>query len=289
LITGAASGIGKATCLHLARKGYHVVATTRRPDRAVGLQTAALSHNLPMDFVTLDVDHDSSVQAAVDEVLRRFERIDILVNCAGIATMGSIEESPIEVFKQVMETNFFGTLRCIRAVLPGMRRHKEGCIVNVSSLAGRVAMPSTSAYAASKSALEATTEVLAQEVCGLKIRVAIVEPSVVQTRIFQNALPGVQETQYPHRHRIDALFAALLRDRFPADAIARRIVDIIERSDPAGGVFRHPLGPSADSILAWRHSMSDEAWIQLVGGEEGDWVRAVRDRLQLDVSVFSAT
>jgi NAD(P)-dependent dehydrogenase (short-subunit alcohol dehydrogenase family) len=121
LITGTSTGIGFATALALGRAGHNVYATMRSPHRAPELQTMATQEALPITVLPLDVDDDSSVRGAVAQVLAERGRIDVLVNNAGIGTNGPIEELPLDVFRQTMETNFFGALRCIQAVLPHMR------------------------------------------------------------------------------------------------------------------------------------------------------------------------
>jgi NAD(P)-dependent dehydrogenase (short-subunit alcohol dehydrogenase family) len=129
----------------------------------------------------LDVDNDASVRGAVAHLLAERGRIDVLVNNAGIAPMGAIEERPLAEFRRAMEANYFGALRCIQAVLPTIRTQRQGCLVNVTSVAGQIALAASAAYTASKFALEALSEVLAQEVKAFNIRVAIVEPGVIQT------------------------------------------------------------------------------------------------------------
>src|SRR5262249_4762491 len=168
-----------ATAVALSRAGHRVYATMRNPHRASELQTIATQEALPIVILPLDVDDDGSVQGAVARVLVERGRIDVLVNNAGITPLGPIEERPLTEFRQTMETNFFGALRCIQAVLPHMRGQRSGCIVNVTSLAGRVAQAAQGPYTASKFALEAVSEGLAQEGKAYNIRVAIVETCII--------------------------------------------------------------------------------------------------------------
>jgi len=155
LVTGTSSGIGLATAVTLARGGHKVIATMRNLDGAGELRKVVSAEALPITFAALNVDDDASVTDTVNKVLAENGCIDVLVNNAGVAGGGPVEEVPIEVFRQVMETNFFGALRCIKAVIPSMRERRHGCIVNVTSVAGRVAMAPQAAYAASKWAFEA--------------------------------------------------------------------------------------------------------------------------------------
>jgi len=153
LVTGTSSGIGLATAVVLSRAGHAVFAGMRNPDRGSALREAVSREHLPVTVLQLDVDDDSSVKGAVGQVLKKSGQIDVLVINAGIGDGGPVEEMPVAVFRQIMETNFFGSLRCIQAVLPGMRQRQDGCIVNISSVAGRMGAAPQGAYTASKWAL----------------------------------------------------------------------------------------------------------------------------------------
>src|ERR1700722_16189759 len=145
LITGTSTGIGLATALELGRAGHQVYATMRNPARAPELGERASKEGLPITILSMDVDSDRSVEDCFAAV----PLIDVLVNNAGIERHGSVEELPMEDFRATMETNYFGALRCIRQVLPGMRERGSGCIVNVSSVAVKIAGLSLTAYMAS--------------------------------------------------------------------------------------------------------------------------------------------
>ncbi len=143
-----------------------------------------------------DVDDDASARGAIGQALAEAGRIDVLVNNAGITSMGSVEETALPAFRSTMETNFFGALRCIQAVLPGMRERASGCIVNVTPVAGRIAPAGQAAYVSSKWALEALSECLAQEVKSFGIRVSIVEPGVIATPIVGKVGADLDGTHY---------------------------------------------------------------------------------------------
>ena len=164
LVTGASRGIGFATALAFARAGHTVAATMRSPAAAPELARAAAAERLAVSVFTMDVDRDASVQQAVRRVEAELGPVEVLVNNAGIEHTGSVEEMPVSAFRDVMETNCFGAIRCIQAVLPGMRARRSGCIANVTSISGKLAASPFGAYAASKFALEAVSECLAQEV-----------------------------------------------------------------------------------------------------------------------------
>ena len=170
LVTGTSSGIGLATSVSLARRGHSVVATMRDLTRATELRKMAEAESLPISFAELDVNSDASVSGLMERLLREHGHVDVLVNNAGVGGGGAIEELPLEFFREVMETNYFGALRCIKALIPSMRSRRSGCIINVTSIAGRMAIAPAGSYAASKWALEALSESLAQEMKAFNVR-----------------------------------------------------------------------------------------------------------------------
>src|SRR5947209_5686338 len=161
VVTGTSSGIGLATAVTLARGGHTVFAGMRNPDRGDDLREVTSKEKLPIEIKQLDVDNDTSVENAFKDILNKAGCIDALVNNAGISGGGPVELVPIGVFRQIMETNFFGALRCIKAVVPSMRERRSGCIINITSVAGQFGMSPQGPYAASKWALEGLTECLA--------------------------------------------------------------------------------------------------------------------------------
>ena len=183
LITGSSTGLGLATAVALARAGHDVYATMRNPARSPELQTIARKESLPISILRLDVDRDESVMQAVRQVLAERGHVDVLVNNAGILAFGAVEDLPLDVFRQAMETNYFGALRCIQAVLPSMRERRSGCIVNVTSIGGRITMGAHGCYTATKFALEALSEALAQEVKACRQRSSTRCPNLLARHI----------------------------------------------------------------------------------------------------------
>jgi NAD(P)-dependent dehydrogenase (short-subunit alcohol dehydrogenase family) len=181
LITGTSTGIGSATAIELARAGHMVFASMRSLERGAALRDTVRKEGLPVTILTMDVDLQQSVDAATAAILAEAGCIDVLVNNAGIVRAGSIDALAFDDFKATMETNYFGALRSIRARLPHLRRQGGGCIINVTSVAGRIACSPLAPYCASKFALEAVSEALAQEVTPFNIRVAIVQPGIIDT------------------------------------------------------------------------------------------------------------
>ena len=280
LITGTSTGIGFATAVACARARHEVYATMRDPARAPQLQTLARQEGLPVSVLPLDVDNDASVSGAIEHLLAERGRIDVLVNNAGIAPMGAIEEQPLAEFRRAMETNYFGALRCIQAVLPTMRTQRRGCIINVTSVAGQIALAASAAYTASKFALEALSEVLAQEVKAFNIRVAIVEPGVIQTPILDKIRDVPAETQYPHEQRLQALFAVSLKQPVSPAVVGEQIQHIIESES---WQLRYPVGPDAAPFLEWRARLSDEAWVDYHATRDNEaWYQRIERDFGLD-------
>jgi NAD(P)-dependent dehydrogenase (short-subunit alcohol dehydrogenase family) len=153
LITGTSKGIGFEAALAFARAGHQVFATMRNPAQSPALADAAAREKLPIRISTMDVDSDASVQDAIAAILKNGP-IDVLVNNAGVEAVGSVEELPLSTFRSVMETNYFGVIRCVQALAPSMRQRRSGCMINVSSISGRISNPPLTAYCASKWALE---------------------------------------------------------------------------------------------------------------------------------------
>ncbi|CAM5287619.1 MULTISPECIES: SDR family oxidoreductase [Streptomyces] len=196
LITGCSSGIGLHTALAFARQGVTVYASMRDTGRADELRSAARAENLSLHTLALDVSDQASVSAAVETVEKHHGAVDVLVNNAGVFQTGPVETVPMELAQEVMDTNFWGLLRTVRAVLPGMRDRGSGVVVNVGSMAGRLpGTPYGGFYAASKHAMSVLTESLAFETAPLGIRVVCVEPGYTRTEIINKHW---QETIDPH-------------------------------------------------------------------------------------------
>jgi len=271
LITGSNSGIGRATAELLAGRGYRVIATMRDPDKGSDLAQAASSNGWDLSVVPLDVRSDESVRGA----FRQAGSVDVLVNNAGFEVWGPIEEMTAADLADQFETNVYGPFRCISAVLPAMRERGSGVIVNVSSVAGRVAGPLNGIYAASKFALEAMSESLHYEAGHFGVRVHIVEPGGVDTAFTANRrLVGAAagDEASPYRPMVTQWEQAMGRmaaeaGRSRPDAVAQVILEAIEKGDK----LRYPAGPDAQMVLTIRRQVDDEAF------EAG-----MRQRLQLE-------
>lgn len=186
LITGASSGIGKTCAIHLHKRGYRVYGTSRytHSDNA-------------FEMIQMDVDSDISVKQCIDFILEKEGRVDVVVNNAGFGIAGAVEDTSIDEAKAQFETNFFGVLRVCQTVLPIMRKQEGGWIVNISSIAGLIALPFHGLYSASKFALEGLTEALRLEVKSFGIKVVLIEPGNFNTQFAKHRRKTLQSQQSP--------------------------------------------------------------------------------------------
>ena len=228
----------------------------------------------------LDVDNDASVANGIAAIVSWQGPVDILVNNAGIPASGAIEETSIDLFRSVMETNFFGGLRCIKGLVTSMRERRKGTIINVTSAAGRVAVPPQAAYASSKWAFEALSEILAQELKAFNVRVAIVEPGVIATPIFGKVAPLIEDSPYPHARRIGALFAASLANPTPPEVVARCILDIV---DGDSWQLRHLI--AAQAIIERRQRKTDEEIIAEAAQSDEEFKARVKRERGLEIKL----
>ena len=240
----------------------------RTPSRAPELAEKTAQGKLPIKISVMDVDSDSSVKTAIADIYKDAGHIDVLVNNAGVERSGSIEELPLAEFRAVMETNYFGPLRCIQAVAPQMRQRKSGCIINVISVAGRISLSPLAPYTASKFALEALSEALAQEMKTFNVRVAVVEPGIIETPMARRLEESPHPSAYSQQRRLAHLYAATLKNPAPPALVAEKILGII---DSGTWQLRHPVGPDALPLLGWRNSMTDEQWVDLHAAADDTW------------------
>lgn len=200
VVTGVSSGIGRATAQLLAQRGVRVFGTVRRLTGAEPLQN--------VELVEMDVRDENSVQGAVHRIIDKGGRIDVLVNNAGLALVGAVEETTVEEAAILFDTNVMGILRTTREVLPHMRKERSGRIVNVSSIVGFLPAPYMGLYSASKHAVEGLSESLDHEVRQFGIRVSLVEPSFTKTSLDTNS-PRVKNLLAAYATEGDLAFQAI--------------------------------------------------------------------------------
>ncbi len=225
LVTGASSGFGKITASLLAERGFRVFGTSRKPQA---------KPEDGFELVPLDVQSNSSVIECVSELLAKAGHIDVLVNNAGTALTGALEETSLDEVKAHFETNFFGAVRMVNAVLPGMRNRKTGAIVNICSLAATFPVPFEGYYAATKAALLTYTEALRQEVKNFNIKVSAVEPGFFRTNLADAGTRASKSIEDYSATRTRAL--SRLEESFGAGGdprhVAETVVRIVESPSP---------------------------------------------------------
>ena len=245
LVVGASSGFGKACLELLARDGHRVFGASRTASELV----EAAAENVTM--LTMDVQDDESVVAAVQEVMTRVERIDVVINSAGIAYAGAVEDTAIAEFRDQLETNFFGVVRVTQALLPHMRRQGSGLFINISSIAGVVGLPFQSAYSASKFALEGFTESLRHEIAPFGIKALLLEPGDFKTNMTFNrkfSKANAPDSIYYDtcKKAIETTIAGEVKGQRP-ELLARKVAKLIEVESPA---VRYSCGPTMQRLAA---------------------------------------
>jgi NAD(P)-dependent dehydrogenase (short-subunit alcohol dehydrogenase family) len=279
VVTGSSSGIGYETSLLLARNHFTTYATMRNLNKGDRLREIASKEKISLIVTQLDVNNDSSVDNAIDSIIKEKGKIDLLVNNAGYDLFGSLEESSIEEIKQQFETNFFGVVRATKAVIPIMRRQGSGTIVNISSIGGRIGLtPFGTAYHASKFAIEGLTESLRHELAGFNINIILIEPGFIRSNFIDNikTVEGFDSNKSPYAKTVQQLFEGLeafsANSSHPTD-VAQVILKAVNTSNPG---LRYPVGKDAESIFKAREELSDrelEQWVRESYMEKKGFVR----------------
>lgn len=262
VVTGSSSGIGYATALQLARSGYFTFATMRNPEKGGDLIRAAKNEELPILVEQLDVTDLDSIKDFMSRRLavKSSGRIDVLVNNAGYALMGSLEDLSMKEIQDQLETNLLGAIRVTQQVLPVMRAQGSGIIVNISSGVGRIGFQGLSAYVATKFALEGLSESLAYEVGPFGIKVVLIEPGVVKTKAFDNMVIGqaALRKDSPYAGMLDNLnvaFKTRLDKASTPDQVAATILQAISSQEPK---LRYAVGQDVVALLEKKRTLTDE-------------------------------
>ncbi|NQX43707.1 SDR family oxidoreductase [Paenibacillus tritici] len=261
LITGTSSGFGLLTALTLARRGYRVIATMRDLGRQTELLQQAEQAGVleRIHLMTLDVTDEASIASALQAILGRFGRVDVLVNNAGFAVGGFVEEVGMAEWRRQMETNFFGLIAVTKAVLPLMREQRSGLIINVSSVSGLTGFPGYGPYAASKFAVEGFSESLRQEMLSFGVRVVLVEPGSFRTPIWGKGIAGIHSREgSPYQTRLEEVLRYSRRASETApdpQEVAELIGRITAKRAPR---LRYPVGRGSrvlilgKALLPWK-------------------------------------
>ena len=268
VVTGANSGIGRATAIHLAGHGYRVFGTVRSTTKADKLISMAADRGVVVELVELDIGSDESVRDGFATILAAAGRVDVLVNNAGVGGNAVAEECSTSLYLETMNVNLCGAVRCLHAVLPGMRERRRGTVVNITSIAGRVAALAQSPYVASKWAFEGLSEGLAQELAPFGIRVVIIEPGVTKSAIFAKNVDVPQRTGAydTHYRRMLQMYAAGMARATDPFEVGELIHHAITTETPQ---LRYACSWGGPEMIAGRAGMSDEEWVALgrIGGD----------------------
>lgn len=267
LVTGCSSGIGLATCHVLSLNNFMTYGTVRNLSKAKKIQDLINRENLSLKILRLDVNDNQSIKLAVKKILTDTGRIDVLINNAGYGMFGPVEEITTQEVKKQFETNFFGTIRLIKAIVPIMRKQANGTIVNISSMVGRFGVPLNSAYVSSKFAVEGLSESISFELEEFGIRVIVIEPGVVKSDFFHNVKVKGMNLESPYHklmeRRVNFLDKAMKNSLTSSYDVADTILEALNSKDPK---FRYVIGNDATNSLRMRNSLSDRKFME--------WIRA---------------
>jgi NAD(P)-dependent dehydrogenase (short-subunit alcohol dehydrogenase family) len=267
VVTGSSSGIGFETSLLLAKNGFRTYATVRNRDKANTLRDISDKHELPITVLQLDVDSDKSVSDAIDKIAKESKRIDVLVNNAGYGQGGALEDLSMDEIRALFETNLFGAIRVMKAVLPIMRKQHSGIIVNISSMGGRIGFPFGTAYHGAKFALEGISESMRYEIEPFGIKVILVEPGVIMTNFAKNYKIGQKaaDPSSPYLSILQAMqktFQRILnQETTPPEDVAKVILKAVTSDNPD---IRYVVGNDAIQLVEAKKRMSDLEFEALV-------------------------
>lgn len=268
VVTGSSSGIGFETSLALARNGFYTYATMRNPEKSNLITKTATSEKLPLQALSLDVNIEKSVTDGIDRILNESERIDVLVNNAGFDLTGPLEETSIDEIKGQFETNLFGAIRTMQAVIPTMRKQRSGKIVNITSVGGKLAIPFHSGYHGTKFALEGLSESIQYELDPFGIKIIVIEPGAVGSSFWKNMKSAEKSSNLngnsPYVSMISNMSAALKQmeqSSIPPSEVANVIVSAVTTDNPD---FRYVVGKDAIMTLEAKGNMSDVEFKRLI-------------------------
>jgi NAD(P)-dependent dehydrogenase (short-subunit alcohol dehydrogenase family) len=272
LVTGSSSGIGFETSLRFAQTGIYTYASMRNLSKSDEILGYARKDNLPLKILRLDVADEESISEAIDKIISEKGRIDIVVNNAGYSLLGPLEQLHINEIKEEFETNFFGIIKLIQSVLPTMRKQGYGRIINISSLAGRIGFPLSSAYVSSKFALEGLVESFRYEVQPHGILVSLIEPGVIRTKFVNNMKLGKNVVTSSNSGNDDSPYVEIIQKRIStfkprfekgssASEVADMVLQAVTSDNPKA---RYLVGEDALKMMEKRRNTTDEEFARLV-------------------------
>ncbi|HEU0227399.1 MAG TPA: SDR family oxidoreductase [Arachidicoccus soli] len=244
LITGASSGFGLLAANELHQKGYNVIGTSRNPEK--------YASELPFKMIALDLDSEQSINTFSERIFREISQLDILINNAGFLVSGIAEEIPIELGRQQLETNFWGTIKVTNALLPYFRKQKFGKIITIGSIVGLVSFPNAAYYAASKHALEGYFKSLRYELAEFNISVSMIEPSAFKTSILDNSSSTLTKIEDYNslRGKIEKFTNDLEKNAEDPSLVVGKVIKVIETDKPK---FRNIVGKGTSTLINLQH------------------------------------
>ncbi|HEY7570194.1 MAG TPA: SDR family oxidoreductase [Nitrososphaeraceae archaeon] len=270
VVTGSSSGIGFDTSLTLARNGFHTYATMRKLEGEGSKQMADIlkDENLPLEIIQLDVDNDKSVTEVINRIAKEKDRIDVVVNNAGYALVGALEQTSMEEIREQFETNFFGAVRVMQTIIPIMREQKSGKIVNITSMGGRVAIPLDPIYHGTKFALEGLSESMRYELEPFGINIILIEPGAVGSNFWKNFKMAAKASGHydvdngnmnnaPYKQLENKMlesFKQMEQNTIHPSEVANVILQAVKTDNPE---LRYVIGNDASMVLESRRNLSD--------------------------------
>ena len=269
VVIGSSSGIGYETSLLLARNGYYTYATVRKlDDGSKHITDIAEKENLSLETIQLDVNDEKSVKEGINKISDEKERIDVAVNNAGFDLMGPLEETSMEEIKAQFETNFFGIIRVMQAVIPIMREQRSGRIVNIASMGGRIAVPFHSGYHGTKFAVEGLSESTRYELEPFGIKTILIEPGAVGSSFWRNMKKAAKtsslDNDSPYKQMANNMSEAqkqMAQNSMHPSEVAKLILQAVTSDNPD---FRYVVGKDAAMTLEARRNMSDRDFDNLI-------------------------
>jgi len=266
VVTGSSSGIGLETSLYLAKNGFKTYATMRNLSKANNIKQRIDTENLPVEILQLDVTDDTSVRNAINKIVEKEGRIDVLVNNAGYVLVGASEDLSSDEIKAIFDTNVFGVYRTTQAVLPIMRKQKDGRIITVSSLSGFAGFPAISAYVSTKHAVEGFTESLRYEVSPFGIKAIVVEPGVIKTHAIESSIMAKKaQENSAYSDIVHTVTKGVERARTnygsPPSVVAEVILNAATEENPE---MRYTAGEDAKTLQQARKNKSDKEFEEFV-------------------------
>ncbi|MCL6602134.1 MAG: SDR family oxidoreductase [Paenibacillus sp.] len=260
-ITGASSGIGRATTKYFAERGWNVVATMRSPEK----ETEFVDSD-SICVLKLDVENKATIEAAVAEAITRFGKIDVLLNNAGYGTMGILEAATDEQIRRQFEVNVVGMIQMTRAVLPHFRSNQEGMLINISSMGGKVTFPTMSLYHSTKFAVEGFTESVSYELASQNIKTKLIEPGAIATDFGGRSMDFFFTESLTEYKPFTSAFLGKLADmeKDPAYASQASLVaeTIYQAATDGTSRLRYVVGPDARTLIDMKENSGDEEYMK---------------------------